>query len=68
MARFQWEKVKGPGGTKPWNLDIGVSYLIKGPALRVVATYSHTDLTSVFAVGTSTSSNAITLGAQAIFF
>src|SRR6266498_2148111 len=68
MARFQWEKVKGPMGTKPWNLDVGVAYLIKGPALRVIATYSHTDLTSNFAVGTATSANAIQLGAQAIFF
>jgi hypothetical protein len=68
MARFQWEKLKGPGGTKPWNLDIGVSYLIKGPALRVIATYSHTDLTTAFAAGTTTSANSIQLGAQAIFF
>jgi hypothetical protein len=68
MVRYQWEKVKGPMGTKPWNLDIGLSYLIKGPALRLLATYSHTDLTSVFAVGGETSSNSIQLGAQAIFF
>jgi hypothetical protein len=68
MVRFQWEKIKGPGGTKPWNLDIGLSYLIKGPALRVVATYGHTDLTTAFMAGTSTSSNSIQLGAQAIFF
>jgi hypothetical protein len=68
MVRFQWEKVKGPGGTKPWNLDVGLAYLIKGPALRVVATYSHTDLTNVFAVVGSTSANSIQLGAQAIFF
>jgi len=68
MARFQWEKVKGPMGTKPWNLDVGLAYLIKGPALRVVATYSHTDLTTAFMAGTSTSANSIQLGAQAIFF
>jgi len=68
MVRFQWEKVKGPMGTKPWNLEVGVAYLIKGPALRVIATYGHTDLTSAFAVGTATSANAIQLGAQAIFF
>jgi hypothetical protein len=68
MVRYQWEKVKGPGGTKPWNLDVGLSYLVKGPALRVLATYSHTDLTSIFAVGGETSSNSIQLGAQAIFF
>ena len=68
MVRYQWEKVKGTGGTKPWNLDVGVSYLIKGPALRVLATYSHTDLTSAFAVGTVTKANSVQLGAQAIFF
>ncbi len=26
--------------SSPWNLDIGLSYLIKGPALRVIATYT----------------------------
>jgi hypothetical protein len=68
MARYQWEKVKGPNGTKPWNVDVGVAYLIKGPALRVNATFSHTDLTNTFAAGTVTSANSIQLGAQAIFF
>jgi hypothetical protein len=68
MVRYQWEKIKGPGGTKPWNLDVGVSYLVKGPALRVIATYSHTDLTTAFMAGTVTSANSIQLGAQAIFF
>jgi len=68
MARFQWEKLKGPGGTKPWNLDVGLAYLIKGPALRVIATYSHTDLTTAFMAGTVTSANAVQLAAQAIFF
>ena len=68
MVRYQWEKVKGTGGTKPWNLDVGLSYLVKGPALRVLATYSHTDLTAAYAVGGETSANSIQLGAQAIFF
>jgi hypothetical protein len=68
MVRYQWEKIKGPGGTKPWNLDIGLAYLVKGPALRVLATYSHTDLTTAFAPAGSTSANSIQLGAQAIFF
>jgi hypothetical protein len=68
MVRYQWEKIKGPGGTKPWNLDVGVSYLIKGPALRVLATYSYTDLTTAFAAGTVTKANSVQLGAQAIFF
>jgi hypothetical protein len=68
MVRYQWEKVKGPGGTKPWNIDVGLAYLVKGPAMRVIATYSHTDLTSVFAAGTVTTANSVQLGAQAIFF
>ena len=70
MVRYQWEKTKGPGSVKPWNLDVAVSYLIKGPALRVLATYSHTDLTAAFApMGTTfTTANSIQLGAQAIFF
>jgi hypothetical protein len=68
MVRYQWEKVKGPMGTKPWNLDVGLAYLVKGPAMRVIATYSHTNLTSAFAAGTVTSANSIQLGAQAIFF
>jgi hypothetical protein len=67
MARYQWEKVKGNTGTNPWNLDVGLSYLIKGPALRVLATYSYTKL-GPFAAGTDTSANSIQLGAQAIFF
>ena len=46
---------------KPWNLDAGLSYLVKGPALRLLATYSHNDFGA-------TTSNAIQLGAQAIFF
>ena len=70
MVRYQGEKVKGPGGTTPWNIDVGLAYLVKGPALRVVATYSHTSLTSAFAanMGAVTSANSIQLGAQAIFF
>jgi hypothetical protein len=76
MVRYQWEKVKGPMGTKPWNIDVGLAYLIKGPALRVIATYSHTNLTSAFAANTGTmaapvlvdSANSVQLGAQAIFF
>ena len=71
MARFQWEKVKDNTLTNPWNLDIGVSYLIKGPALRVLATYSYTKLlnldTTAMTVSNSTA-NSVQLGAQAIFF
>ena len=62
MARYQWAKIKGNTGTNPWNLDIGLSYLIKGPALRILATYGHSgypgDITA----------NSVQLGAQAIFF
>ena len=58
----QWEKIKDGTGTSPWNLDVGLSYLIKGPALRLLATYSHTYL------ATDTTANSVQLGAQAIFF
>ncbi|MEO8215182.1 MAG: hypothetical protein ABI560_18425, partial [Myxococcales bacterium] len=64
MLRYQWLNTKAPSGADlpdPWNIDAGVSYLIKGPALRVSATYSHTDIGDLTA-------NAIQLGAQAIFF
>lgn len=62
MARFQWFKLKGDGVPKPLNFDAGISYLVKGPALRVIATYSYTKL------DTDVTANAIQLGAQAIFF
>jgi hypothetical protein len=67
MVRYQGASVKSTPGTNPWNLDVGLSYLIKGPALRIVATYSHTDLGNL--AGSAVSSvNAIQLGGQAIFF
>jgi len=67
MARFQWEKIKADTTMmitppNPWDLDVGLAYLIKGPALRVVANYAYTKL------GPDASANAIQLGAQAIFF
>jgi Phosphate-selective porin O and P len=62
MARFQWFKIKGDNQPKPINFDAGISYLIKGPALRVLGTYSYTKL------GDGITANAIQLGAQAIFF
>jgi hypothetical protein len=68
MVRYQWEKVKGNTGTNPWNVDVGLSYLIKGPALRVLATYSHTNLGPVATGGSNPTANSIQLGAQAIFF
>jgi hypothetical protein len=67
MVRYQWEKVKSGTGTNPWNLDVGLSYLIKGPALRVLATYGHTRL-GTDAAGDALTANSIQIGAQAIFF
>jgi hypothetical protein len=67
MVRYQWEKLKGNPGTNPWNIDGAVSYLIKGPALRVLATYSHTRLFTD-ATGAAVTANSIQLSAQAIFF
>jgi hypothetical protein len=61
MVRYQWAKIKDNTGSNPWNIDAALSYLIKGPALRANLTYSH----SAFA---GTSSNALLLAAQAIFF
>ena len=62
MARYQWAKVKGTSGSQPWNIDVGVSYLVKGPALRLLATYGHTGFPG------DISANSVQLGAQAIFF
>jgi hypothetical protein len=67
MVRYQWAKVKSGTGTNPWNLDVGLSYLIKGPALRLLATYSHTRI-GTDAAGDALTANSIQLGAQAIFF
>jgi hypothetical protein len=69
MARYQWAKIKEGPGSDPWNIDAGISYLIKGPALRLLATYGHTaipDMTSP--TGATISANSVQLGAQAIFF
>ena len=68
MVRYQWEKIKSGSGTSPWNIDGAVSYLVKGPALRVVATYSHTRLGTDPVSGSAVTANSIQLGAQAIFF
>ncbi len=62
MVRYQWAKIKGNTETNPWNVDAAVSYLIKGPALRVLANYSYTKLPG------GLTANGIQLGAQAIFF
>src|SRR4029077_13336050 len=45
MVRYQWAStvgVMGAATNTAWNLDVGLSYLIKGPALRFIATYGHT--------------------------
>ncbi len=42
MVRYQWANVQAIG--KAWNIDGALSYLVKGPALRVIATYSHVKL------------------------
>jgi hypothetical protein len=69
MARFQYFKLKGDGQPKPLNFDAGISYLIKGPALRVLATYSYTKIPPATPAGDTTiTGNAIQLAAQAIFF
>ena len=62
MVRFQGTNVKDGAGSNPWNLDGAVSYLIKGPALRLNVTYSHTKITD------DITTNSVQLGAQAIFF
>lgn len=67
MLRYQWANIKGSSASDPWNIDAGVSYLIKGPALRLNATYSHTDLGPIGG-GADLVANAIQLGVQAIFF
>ncbi len=67
MARYQYFKLKGDGQPKPMNFDAGISYLIKGPALRLLATYSYTKL-GTDATGADITANAIQFGAQAIFF
>jgi hypothetical protein len=61
MIRYQWGA--GDGATpKAWSLDAAISYLIMGPALRVLVNYQHTDL------GNDLVGNMVQLGAQAIFF
>jgi hypothetical protein len=61
MLRFQYGK--GEGDAKTWSIDAALSYLIMGPALRLVGNFQHvkTDPDGVEA-------NSLTFGAQAIFF
>jgi hypothetical protein len=70
MVRYQGAKIKAVDDL-PWNIDVGLSYLIKGPALRLLATYSHTELPATLATPGAPGmidANSIQLGAQAIFF
>ncbi len=61
MIRYQYGA--GDGMTpKAWSVDAAVSYLIMGPALRVLVNYEHTEL------GNDLIGNMVQLGAQAIFF
>jgi hypothetical protein len=61
MVRYQ--VAKGEGITPTVSaVDVALSYLVKGPALRAVATFQHVDL------GNDVIGNSIQLGAQAIFF
>jgi len=62
MVRYQGATIQGGGGTTPKNVDVGLSYLIKGPALRLIANYGWSKTVS------DQTANAIQLGAQAIFF
>jgi hypothetical protein len=59
MVRYQYGK---GDTTKVSSIDAAISYLIKGPALRLVANYQHADL------GNDVIGNAVQLEAQAIFF
>ncbi len=60
MIRYQYGA--GDGNPKAWAVDAAVSYLVMGPALRVLLNYQHTDL------GNDVVGNMVQLGAQAIFF
>ncbi len=60
MVRYQM--AKPDTGDTISAVDVGLSYLIKGPALRAMATFQHVDL------GNDVIGNSVQLGAQAIFF
>jgi hypothetical protein len=72
MVRYQWAKTQSAIGpvqpdTATSAIDVGLSYILKGPALRLMATYQHTDLGQDMA-GNDIIANSVQLGAQAIFF
>jgi hypothetical protein len=59
MFRYQLATGDNP---KAWAIDAQIGYLVMGPALRVFAGFTHTD------IGNSTEANMVQFGAQAIFF
>jgi hypothetical protein len=59
MVRYQQGSGDNPNA---WTIDAAVAYLIKGPALRAMVNFEHTD------IGNSTEANVVQFGAQAIFF
>jgi hypothetical protein len=61
MVRYQWGSGDSPL-PKSWSVDAFVNYLVKGPALRIMLGFNHTEL------GNSAIGNAVQLGVQAIFF
>ena len=65
MVRFQLGK--GDGDAQTSSIDAALSYLIMGPALRLVANFQHVD-TDDGSGAPSAKANSLTLGAQAIFF
>jgi hypothetical protein len=67
MVRYQFG-APGNGSPKDWNVDAFLTYLIKGPALRITGGFSHTEIASGTPHTTALVGNAIQLGAQAIFF
>jgi hypothetical protein len=62
MLRYQLGGGHESDGPKAWNVDAFLTYLIKGPALRIMGGFSHTEL------GSHEVGNAIQIGAQGIFF
>jgi hypothetical protein len=69
MVRYQWAKSKFPVADNTISaIDVGLSYLLKGPALRTMATFQHTDLGFKDALGNDVIGNSVQLSAQAIFF
>ncbi len=64
MIRYQWAK------NDPLTIsavDVGLGYLVKGPALRASLTYQHVDLGSG-PTGADRIANSLQLSAQGIFF